>query len=154
MSHQTKKPQPNLSRDEASALNPSFLDGLDLDLEDIMSQAEIDTAIEQTKREKQLQGKLKPKTSTPAEPPKPKPSPWRATKVILLVQETQCRCGETFLHPAAKMPLAHFQHVRKPDTIWEVASHPSTLNPDLPRETRMLIDSVEACPNCFNKGDK
>ena len=144
------KPASTLNPDELAEVNPSFLDSRDLDLDDILSQAEINLSIRQTAKEKKVaKARAKPEAD---EPVKAKPSPWRATKVILLVQETQCRCGTTFLHPAAKMPLAHFDHIHKPDTIWEVAAHPSTLNKELPRETRILIDHVECCSYCFGEG--
>lgn len=129
-------------------LNPDFFAGLDLDLSDILSEEQIAEVKARTQREKKLKAKLKPQAPEP-EVAKVKPSPWRATKVILLMTETQCKCGATFLHPAAKMPLAHFDHIKKPDTVWEVAAHPSTLNEKLPRETRILQEHVEACPHCF-----
>jgi hypothetical protein len=140
-----------ISRAELAQVAPSFLDDLNLDLEDIMSQEEIDNAISQTRREKAIpkaaRGEPKPETV-----PKARPSPWRAIKTILLLCETQCSCGATFQHPAAKMPLAHFMHIHKPDTFWEVACHPSTLNPALPKETRILIETVTACQSCFTNG--
>ncbi len=124
----------------------------DLDLDDILDAAELETAIKQTAKERKV------RTASPASATEPavvkvKPSPWRATKSILVLTETSCRCGATFTSPGAKMPLAHFDHISKPDTVWEVAAHPSTLNVDLPRETRILRDTVEACPHCFYGGD-
>lgn len=144
----TKKTQPRLTSDEAQHVGPEFLNGLDLDLEDLLDQSEMDRMIRETKRAT----KPRPQPAVPEKAePAVKPSPWRATKVILIMQETQCRCGATFQHPAANWPLAHFDHVRDPSKVWEVAAHPSTLNENLPRETRMVYAEVAACPNCFSQ---
>lgn len=135
-------------------INPEFFAGLDIDLSDILDDEQLEKAKRGAKLEAKAKRKLAKQEAAAEAPPKAKPSPWRATKVILVMQQTECRCGATFEHPAAKMPLAHFDHVRDPSKVWEVAKHPSTINPDLPRETRLLRETVEACPKCFNKGEE
>jgi hypothetical protein len=135
------KPQP--------ATEPSFL--LDLDLEDILDQAEIDAMIRQAAKEKRAGKKLNTsaKNNDQPQPPAPRPSPWHVTEAVIVMRRTICRCGATFHAPAADIPLAHFQHKRRSDMTREVAKHPSTLNDNLPRSIRWLESRVEACPGCF-----
>ncbi len=115
----------------------------DIDLDDILSQAEIDAAIREGKK------KLTHPEEKPQPDPKIKVSPWHCTAAILVMQRVTCKCGEQYTAPAAKTLLAHFDHKRDKNKIWEIVAHPSTINPNLPRQIRWMDSSVEVCPACY-----
>lgn len=76
-------------------------------------------------------------------------SPWLPECVVLYTQEVLCtHCQSTFRYPAANSLLIRFRH-RRNGSSWEVANHPSQLNPALPREQQTLYSRVHACENCF-----
>ena len=76
-------------------------------------------------------------------------SPWIPQALILVVSRVQCtHCGHTHEAPGAATPLVRFAN-RRDNSTWEVANHPSQLNPDLPREIKYLDSVVHACEVCF-----
>lgn len=78
-------------------------------------------------------------------------SPWLPECVVLYTQEVLCtHCGSQFRYPAANSLLIRFRH-RKNGSTWEVANHPSQLNPTLSREARTLHSRVHACEHCFRQ---
>lgn len=76
-------------------------------------------------------------------------SPWLPEAAVLVVEHVTCSCcHSSYTNPAAETTLIRFRH-RRNNSTWEVANHPSHLNPSLPREEKVLYRTVLACPQCF-----
>ena len=80
-------------------------------------------------------------------------TPWIPEAIVLLIRETHCsHCAAVWPSPAAESLMVRFRHRRTGDT-WEVANHPSQLNPHLPLEKKVLHAKAHACPACFTSGN-
>jgi len=74
---------------------------------------------------------------------------WQPDALILVLQQTLCACGETYLTPASDLPLVRFRHPN--GKLWEVAEHPAMHRPQLKRETRVISRRVHQCQKCWSQ---
>lgn len=76
-------------------------------------------------------------------------SPWLPEATIICLEHVECTfCGSHSVVPAAETLMVRFRN-RRDGSTWEVANHPSQLNPSLPREEKHLWRKAHACQHCF-----
>ena len=77
-------------------------------------------------------------------------SPWRATRVVLWMNQIICsHCGATHFSPAAEGLTTEFIHKNQPTTRQYISSHPAQANPNLPRATEYKTGHSAVCHECW-----
>lgn len=124
-----------------------------IDLSDIISPDDL-AKLKAKAEARRSKPKAKPKAQTPAQAEavrfREKPTPWVPEALVLQIAEIHCTCGSVHRTPASSAPFVRFRHKRN-GGIWEVDNHPSAGNPQLPRDTRVHIQKVAFCQDCWER---